>query len=103
VAGGYLAGAPSLLWAGGVVALPMMPLFMPLFVWAYTAVFVFTALWTAHYALAALQAHRAGQPPADAAMPVLAEAVPAAAPAVSPLPGAGPVSALPAPGATTAG
>jgi hypothetical protein len=32
----------------------MMPLLVPFFVWAYTLVFAFAALWYAHYALDAL-------------------------------------------------
>lgn len=51
---GYLGVAPSLVWATGVLALPMMPLLLPLFVWLYTLVFAFSALWFTHYALAAL-------------------------------------------------
>ena len=51
---GYLGAAPSLVWATGAMALPMMPLLLPLFVWLYTLVFAFAALWFTHYALAAL-------------------------------------------------
>lgn len=60
---GYLGAAPSLAWAVfGVAALPMMPLLIPLFVWLYTLVFAFSALWFTHYALARLDAHRAQVP-----------------------------------------
>jgi hypothetical protein len=51
---GYLGGAPSLVWVSGAMALPMMPLLLPFFVWAYTLVFAFAALWFAHYSLSAL-------------------------------------------------
>jgi hypothetical protein len=54
VLAGYLGAAPSLVWVTGAMALPMMPLLVPAFVWAYTLVFAFAALWYAHYSLAAL-------------------------------------------------
>lgn len=56
---GYLGAAPTLLWAMGVLTLVFAPLLVLLSVWLYTLVFAFTALWFAHYALAALQASRA--------------------------------------------
>jgi hypothetical protein len=81
---GYLGAAPSLVWATGALALPMMPLLLPVFVWLYTLVFAFAALWYTHYALAALdQLRRARQgdvlppltqgdgPPAGLALPHL--------------------------------
>lgn len=55
---GYLGAAPTLLWAMGVLTLVFAPLLVLLSVWLYTLVFAFTALWFAHYALAALQAWR---------------------------------------------
>ena len=55
---GYLGAAPSLVWAFGVLTLPMMPLLIPVFVWLYTLVEVFAALWFAHYLLDALDALR---------------------------------------------
>ncbi len=59
---GYLGAAPSLVWAAtGAMALPMMPLLMPVFVWLYTLVFAFAALWFTHYALAALDRQRQAQ------------------------------------------
>ncbi|MEY8878848.1 MAG: EI24 domain-containing protein [Leptothrix sp. (in: b-proteobacteria)] len=69
VATGYLGAAPSLVWVTGALALPMMPLLMPLFVWLYTLLFAFASAWFAHYALAALARLRAerlaeAQPPA---------------------------------------
>ncbi|MBK6713604.1 MAG: EI24 domain-containing protein [Burkholderiales bacterium] len=51
---GYLGAAPSLVWATGALALPLMPVLLPLFVWLYTLVFAFAALWFCHFALAAL-------------------------------------------------
>jgi len=56
---GYLGAAPSLLWVSGAMAVVLAPLLVPLAIWVYTLVFAFSALWFAHYALAALQALRA--------------------------------------------
>jgi Etoposide-induced protein 2.4 (EI24) len=59
---GYLGAAPSLVWvATGVMALPMMPLLLPVFIWLYTLVFAFAALWFTHFALAALERVRQSQ------------------------------------------
>ncbi|TAK78530.1 MAG: EI24 domain-containing protein [Aquabacterium sp.] len=51
---GYLGAAPSLLWAFGVLSLPLAPLLLVVSVWLYTLIFAFSSLWFAHYALAAL-------------------------------------------------
>jgi Etoposide-induced protein 2.4 (EI24) len=56
---GYLGAAPSLVWASGALVLVFAPVLVPLAVWIYTLVFAFSALWFAHFALAALQALRA--------------------------------------------
>jgi hypothetical protein len=64
VACGYLGAAPSLLWALGAMALALAPLLIVVSVWLYTLVFAFSALWFAHFALAALQRLR-GQPPSE--------------------------------------
>ncbi|MFM2059184.1 MAG: hypothetical protein RLY71_3569 [Pseudomonadota bacterium] len=92
---GYLGAAPSLVWAIGVMALPMMPLLLPIFVWLYTLVFAFASLWFTHFCLAALQTLRA-QALDVAARPVPAGAAGAALPVteVTPLP---PPAALPPP------
>lgn len=71
---GYLGAAPALIWAWGALAVVLAPVLVPLAVWVYTLVFAFSALWFAHYALAALEALRARQAavqvvPADAAWP----------------------------------
>ena len=66
VATGYLGAAPSLIWAFGVLALPMMPLLVPVFVWLYTLVFAFSSAWFCHYCLDALDRHRRAQAPAAA-------------------------------------
>jgi MFS family permease len=81
---GYFGIAPSLVWAAaGVFALPFMPLLLPVFVWLYTLVFAFAALWFTHYALAALAQLRSRR---DAAPPLLMPAVAAVASVVEPAP-----------------
>lgn len=61
---GYLGAAPSLVWIGGAsMALVMMPVLLPLFVWLYTLVFAMAALWFTHYSLAALEQLRREPPP----------------------------------------
>ena len=55
---GYLGAAPSLVWASGAIAIVFAPVLVPIAVWIYTLVFAFSALWFAHFALAALQALR---------------------------------------------
>jgi hypothetical protein len=60
VIAGALGAAPGALWAvGAPVWLPFAPILVPLSVWLYTLVFAFSALWFAHYALAALHTLRA--------------------------------------------
>ena len=81
VIAGYLGAAPSLLWAVSATMLIFAPLLIVAAVWIYTLVFAFSALWFAHYTLAALQALRAAQVPATE--PVLVptlEVLPIAAP-----------------------
>jgi len=58
---GYLGAAPSVVWASGALAIVFAPVLVPVAVWIYTLVFAFSALWFAHFALAALQAQRAEQ------------------------------------------
>ena len=79
---GFMGAVPSLVWAIGVFALIFAPLMLMLSVWLYTLVFAFAAAWFAHYALAALQQHRAAQVPAapPPEPPALAE------PTILPLP-----------------
>jgi hypothetical protein len=52
---GYLGAAPSLLWAVSAATLVFAPLLVIVSVWLYTLIFVFSALWFTHFALAALQ------------------------------------------------
>jgi Etoposide-induced protein 2.4 (EI24) len=56
---GYLGAAPSLIWAVSMVAVVLAPFLVLVTVWLYTLVFAFSALWFAHYALAALAEMRA--------------------------------------------
>lgn len=51
---GYLGAAPALLWAFSALTIALAPLLLVASVWLYTLVFVFSSLWFAHYALAAL-------------------------------------------------
>ena len=57
---GYLGATPSLLWAFGATTLVLAPLVIIASVWLYTGIFVFSALWFAHYALKALHTLRTG-------------------------------------------
>ncbi len=61
VATGYLGAAPSVVWASGWFFAAAFPLLIPVAIWIYTLVFAFSALWFAHFCLAALAAAR-GQP-----------------------------------------
>jgi len=58
---GYLGAAPSLLWVSGAMFIALAPVLVPIAIWIYTLVFAFSALWFAHYALAALALMRAEQ------------------------------------------
>ncbi|TDM06261.1 MAG: hypothetical protein C4K60_16815 [Ideonella sp. MAG2] len=71
---GFLGAAPSVIWAFGAMTLVIAPLLLAVSVWLYTVVFMFSALWFAHYALAALAQFR--QTAALALVPV--PSVPAA-------------------------
>jgi hypothetical protein len=61
VATGTLGAAPSVVWASGWFFAAAFPLLIPVAIWIYTLVFAFSALWFAHYCLAALAIVR-GQP-----------------------------------------
>jgi Etoposide-induced protein 2.4 (EI24) len=73
---GYLGAAPSLLWASGVLFVAMAPVLVPIAIWVYTLVFAFSALWFAHYLLAALSALRAEASPAAVSTTAPAAALP---------------------------
>lgn len=57
---GYAAALPSAVWAVSAVGLIFAPWLMVAAVWLYTAVFAYTTLWYAHFALAALHRLRGG-------------------------------------------
>jgi hypothetical protein len=61
VVAGYLGAAPSLLWAFSALTLVFAPFLILASIWLYTLVFAFSALWFAHYLLAALRDLRAVQ------------------------------------------
>ncbi len=52
---GYLSAAPSIVWASGVIFAAAFLVLIPLAIWIYTLVFVFSSLWFTHYCLAALE------------------------------------------------
>jgi len=52
---GVLGVTPSVLWTFGLMAIAMAPLLVPLSVWMYTLIFVFSSLWFGHFCLDALQ------------------------------------------------
>jgi hypothetical protein len=72
---GYLGAAPSVVWASTLLFAAAFPLLLPVAVWIYTLVFIFSALWFSHYCLAALQALRAQTDDAGGAGVVLDAAV----------------------------
>ena len=87
VIAGYLGAAPSLLWAVSATMLVFAPLLIVAAVWIYTLVFAFSALWFAHYTLAALQALRAAQlPKMEPALVPAVEVLPPFVPSPSKLP-----------------
>ncbi len=104
VVSGFLGAAPSLLWAASALTLVFAPLLIVVSVWLYTLVFGFSALWFAHFALAAVAQLR-GQaalvdreraPPGEIIDVLPATPLPAPA-AASPPPPADSTPALPPP------
>lgn len=81
---GFLGAAPSMIWAVSAMTLVFAPLLMAVSVWLYTLVFAFSALWFAHYLLAALQLQRAS------ASAVVVEVTPPPASPLPDLPGTAP-------------
>lgn len=67
---GYLGAAPSLVWASGALAIVFAPVLVPVAIWIYTLVFAFSALWFAHFALAALQDLRREREPVEVLPPM---------------------------------
>lgn len=103
VATGLLGSLPTLLWVSSVIMIVLFPVIALLAIWLYVVIFVFSALWFAHYCLRALSRLRAEE--AARHGPTLAVTVlpdsgtpssesedppPALSPPVPPLPGTGP-------------
>jgi hypothetical protein len=63
---GLIGAAPSLLWVSSAMTIVLFPLISVLSLALYAAGFVFTALWFAHYCLAALENLRGQQQALDA-------------------------------------
>jgi hypothetical protein len=55
---GAMGAAPSLVWASGALFAAAFVILIPIAVWIYTLVFVFSSLWYAHFLLAALSEMR---------------------------------------------
>ncbi len=70
---GMLGVTPSLLWTFGLMAIAMAPLLVPLSVWIYTLIFIFSSLWFGHFCLDALQDLRRVRQSRPDAAPVLME------------------------------
>jgi membrane protein implicated in regulation of membrane protease activity len=51
---GMMGAAPSLIWASGALFAAAFVVLIPIAVWIYTLVFVFSALWFVHFLLQAL-------------------------------------------------
>ncbi len=58
---GLMGAAPSLVWASGALFAAAFVVLIPLAVWLYTAVFAFSSLWFAHFALSTLAQLRRSQ------------------------------------------
>lgn len=80
---GYLGAAPALVWAASALIVLLAPVLIVVSIWLYTLVFAFSALWFAHYALAALQSQRATAPPTGAPPADVIELLPATPKALS--------------------
>ena len=52
---GFLGAAPGMVWLSGVVFAAAFVVLIPIALWIYTWVFVFSSLWFVHFSLAALQ------------------------------------------------
>lgn len=60
---GLMGAAPSLVWTSGALFVAAFVVLIPIAVWIYTFVFVFSALWFVHFLLSALDQFRNEQPP----------------------------------------
>jgi len=55
---GAMGAAPSLVWASGALFAAAFVILIPIAVWIYTLVFIFSALWFVHFLLLALNSLR---------------------------------------------
>ena len=55
---GAMGAAPSLVWASGALFAAAFVILIPIAVWIYTLVFIFSALWFVHFLLLALSSLR---------------------------------------------
>jgi hypothetical protein len=55
---GAMGAAPSLVWASGALFAAAFVILIPIAVWIYTLVFIFSALWFVHFLLFALSSLR---------------------------------------------
>ncbi|TAL52318.1 EI24 domain-containing protein [Pandoraea sp.] len=62
VATGLLGALPTLLWVSSAVMIVLFPIVAVMVIWLYVLIFVFSALWFAHYCLRALARLRADAP-----------------------------------------
>ena len=51
---GMMGAAPSLIWASGALFAAAFVVLIPVAVWIYTLVFIFSSLWFAHLLISAL-------------------------------------------------
>lgn len=63
---GYLGAAPGVVWISGLLFLAAFWILVPIAIWIYALVFAFSALWFAHFCLAALEQMRAQTMPSAA-------------------------------------
>ena len=56
---GLLGAVPTFFWATSAMAIIFFPIVSFVVLWVYSIVFIFSALWFAHYLLHALREHRA--------------------------------------------
>lgn len=63
---GYLGAAPGVVWISGLLFLAAFWILVPIAIWIYALVFAFSALWFAHFCLAALEQMRAQTMPSTA-------------------------------------
>lgn len=82
VACGFLGAAPGIVWISGLVFAAAFVVLIPVALWIYTWVFVFSSLWFVHFSLAALARLREEQPVVAASESSLLPASPEPPPAV---------------------